>query len=69
MDTVTVTRRAKNGRFYYVEFSALPGRRFGPWEFRETVRDLTVSALLSSVVATDLVLTARAEGEATRPVG
>lgn len=60
--TVTVTRKGKR---FVTSFSALPGRTFGPWDFAETVRDLTVSALLPPRAARDLVLDAHAAGSAT----
>ncbi|MEX5635771.1 hypothetical protein [Parafrankia sp. FMc2] len=73
-NAVTVTRKGakkKVGAFdarYTVEFSALPGKKFGPWDYRETQRDLTVSALLEPTEARALVLDAFVEGSATREV-
>lgn len=64
--TVTVTRQGKLGRArFQIAFSALPGRTFGPWSFAQTVRDLTVSALLSPLGARNLVMEAGALGSAT----
>ena len=65
--TVTVTSRGSG--MFRVRFSQLPGKSFGDWEFAETVRDLTVSALLSSIDARNLVLDASSYGIATSPVG
>lgn len=61
--TVTVTRRPC-GEFV-IRFSRLPGQTFGPWEFAETVRDLTVSALLEPIDARNLVIEASVHGSAT----
>lgn len=66
--TVTVTRSGKQPRTnakYRLSFTQLPGRTFGPWDFTETVRDLTVSALLDPMTARNLVLDAHANGTAT----
>jgi hypothetical protein len=60
MGTVSVTTRGPTR--YVVSFSRLPGRTFGPWNAAETIRDLTVSALLSAEVARSLVHDARANG-------
>jgi len=65
-NTVTVIRHGKN---FKSTFSQLPGKTFGPFPLGEMVRDLTVSALLSSRDARDLVLEASAKGRATVPVG
>ena len=65
MDTVTVTA---TGRRYTLTFSRLPGRKFGPWPFADTVRDLRVSALLSAVAARDLVMDASVHGSVTAEV-
>jgi hypothetical protein len=64
MATVTV-RYDPGHRAWLVEFSKLPGRTFGPWDFGETVRDLRVSALLEPVEARNLVMDATAAGTAT----
>ncbi|MFK0047771.1 hypothetical protein ACIQU4_27520 [Streptomyces sp. NPDC090741] len=63
-DTRTVTVR-KTGDRYVSEFSALPGRTFGPWDFPEMIRDLRVSALLAPLAARDLVMDAAVYGTAT----
>ena len=63
--TVTLVKRSTGFLRYKLEFSALPGQRFGPWEFDETVRDLTVSALLAPLDARNLVLAALDFGSAT----
>ncbi|MFI1765347.1 hypothetical protein ACH41H_25275 [Streptomyces sp. NPDC020800] len=63
-DTQTVTVR-KTGDRYVSEFSALPGRTFGPWDFSEMIRDLKVSALLTPLAARDLVMDAAVHGTAT----
>ena len=65
--TVTLVKRSTGFLRYKLAFSALPGQSFGPWEFDETVRDLTVSALLSPIDARNLVLTALICGSATSP--
>jgi hypothetical protein len=71
---VTVTRKGKvrkgdaTAERYTVSFDALPGRTFGPWGFRETYQDLTVSALLSWADARALVLDTWESGSASRPV-
>jgi hypothetical protein len=65
--TVTV-KRYGNTRFT-VEFSALPGRVFGPWGLTETILDLRVSALLDLVAARDLVLSAATGEIATTMTG
>lgn len=54
---------------YTVAFDALPGRVSGPWGFRETCRDLAVSALLAPVQARALVLDAWSRGSASREAG
>lgn len=64
MAAPTVTVRATNGR-YISEFSALPGRTFGPWDMPEMIQDLTVSALLDRREARDLVFDAAVDGAAT----
>lgn len=61
-ETVTV-RAVSNG--YVSEFTALPGKTFGPWDMPEMIRDLTLSALLSPPAARDLVMDASANGTAT----
>ncbi|MFJ4342639.1 hypothetical protein [Streptomyces sp. NPDC088915] len=65
----TVTVR-KSGTRYTSEFSALPGRTFGPWDFPEMVQDLTISALLEPRAARDLVMDAAVanDGAATAPI-
>ena len=63
--TVTVRKR---GQKVTSEFSALPGRQFGPWTMAEMIRDLTVSALLTRLEARDLVLDAAVKGSATAAV-
>ena len=63
--TVTVVKRRTGFPLYKPTFSALPRQTFGPWEFDETVRDLTVSALLSPLDARNLVITALERGTAT----
>lgn len=60
--SVTVSVRRKR---FLVMFSVLPGREFGPWVFDETVRDLTVSAMLTPQEARNLVLDAHTKGSAT----
>lgn len=60
--TVTVRKR---GQRFTSEFSALPGRTFGPWDMAEMIRDLTVSALLSRYDARNLVMDAAVKGECT----
>ena len=67
--TVTVTCARQNvdavsKARYRVSFSQLPGRPSGPWSFATTVRDLTVSALLSPATARGLVLDAYVLGSA-----
>jgi hypothetical protein len=64
--TVTVTNTVARGlpRFT-VQFSMLPDRTFGPWNFTQTVRDLTISALLTPMAARNLVLDAHAHGKAS----
>lgn len=66
MHTVTVKRR---GNRYVSEFSQLPGKSFGPFDFAEMCRDLRVAALLTSREARDLVLDVAKQGQATRQVG
>lgn len=63
--TVTVVKRRTGFPLYTLAFSALPGQTFGPWDFSETVRDLTVSALLIPFDARGLVLDALDHGSAT----
>ena len=65
--TVTVVKRRTGFPLYTLAFSVLHGQTFGPWEFDETVRDLTVSALLSPLDARNLVLDALERGTATSP--
>jgi hypothetical protein len=65
--TVTVVKRRTGFPLYTLAFSALHGQTFGPWAFDETVRDLTVSALLSPIDARNLVLTALICGSVTSP--
>lgn len=62
-NTVTVSKYGKSR--FKVSFSLLPGRSFGPWELPETIRDLTVSALLSPLDARTLVCDAAVKGSAT----
>lgn len=62
MATVTVRKR---GQRFTSEFSVLPGRKFGPWDMPEMIRDLTVSALLSPMEARNLVFDAAVKGSAT----
>jgi hypothetical protein len=66
MNTVTVY---KTGQRFRLEFSQLPGKSFGPWGFAETVRDLTISALLEPLKARDLVMDAFSKGSATSAMG
>jgi hypothetical protein len=66
--TVTTTQRTGLPRFR-LSFSQLPGKTFGPYNFTETARDLTVSALLSPMDARNLVLDAHTHGSVTREVG
>lgn len=61
--TVTVTYRNKR---YYLTFSRLPGKKFGPWTQAEAIRDLTVSALLDRLDARTLVMDAAQDGAATK---
>jgi hypothetical protein len=63
-NTVTVTHHRWPDR-YSIKFSQLPDRVFGRWDFARTVRDLTVSALLTPLDARNLVLDAHAHGSAT----
>jgi len=65
--TVTVVKRRTGFPLYTLAFSALPQQTFGLWDFAETVRDLTVSALLSPFDARGLVLAALDHGSATSP--
>lgn len=62
MSTVTVT---KKGQKFTVTFSRLPAHTFRPWGFPETIRDLTISALLTPLAARDLVMDAAVQGSAT----
>jgi len=64
--TVTVT---KHGNRFKVSFSQLPGHTFGPWDLTETVRDLTISALLERPAARNLVMDAAVNGSATASTG
>ncbi|TLQ39204.1 hypothetical protein [Streptomyces marianii] len=64
MSTPTVTVHGSNGR-YTCEFSALPGRTFGPWDLIETIQELKISALLSAREARDVVFDAAVNGTAT----
>jgi hypothetical protein len=66
MNAVTVTRKRKDR--FVISFSTLPGRTFGPWNFAETMRDLTVSALLTPREARDLVMDANESGTAQREI-
>ena len=68
MSKATVTVR-KRGERFTSEFSALPGRTFGPWDMPEMIRDLKISALLSAVDARNLVFDAAAQGSATAETG
>jgi len=63
--TVTVVKRRTGFPLYKLTFSALHGQTFGPWDFSEAVRDLTVSALLTPFDARGLVLAALDHGSAT----
>lgn len=71
---VTVTRKGKKrpagalDARYTVTFDALPGKTYGPWSYRETRDDLTVSALLEPVEARALILDAFADDSASREV-
>ena len=62
--TVTLVKRSTGFLRYKLAFSA-PRQSFGPWEFDETARDFTVSALLSPLDVRNLVLTALERGTAT----
>lgn len=53
---------------YYLEFSQLPGKQFGPFDRTEAIRDLTVSALLNAVDARTLVFDATTYGTSQRSV-
>lgn len=66
--TVTVTFARKR---YRLEFSELPGRSFGPYDFAEAIGQLHVAALLSRLEARDLVMDAAtsADHTATAPAG
>jgi len=66
--TVTVTFARKR---YRLEFSKLPGRPFGPYEFAEAITQLYVAALLSRLEARNLVMDAAtsADRTATAPMG
>jgi hypothetical protein len=66
--TVTTTQRTGLPRFT-VEFSALPGKKFGPQNFTETAHDLHIAALLSLADARNLILDAHNQGSATCAVG
>ncbi|MER0477120.1 hypothetical protein ABR737_01900 [Streptomyces sp. Edi2] len=68
MPVSTVTVHA-NRRRYTAEFSALPGRVFGPWDMTEMIQDLRVSALLDPRAARDLVFDATVAGSATANTG
>lgn len=68
MPVSTVTVRARRGR-YTAEFSALPGRTFGPWDMPEMIQDLRISALLEPHEARDLVFDATVTGSATTNTG
>ncbi|MCX4826637.1 hypothetical protein OG883_44155 [Streptomyces sp. NBC_01142] len=68
MSAPTVTVHAARGR-YTAEFSALPGRTFGPWDMAEMIQDLTISALLEPREARDLVFDAAVKGAATTGTG
>jgi len=64
-NTVTVT---KKGKRFVSEFSQLPGRKFGPYDFAEMIRDLRVAALLTPLEARDLVMEASVNGKASVPL-
>lgn len=66
MATVTVR---KCGQRFRAEFSALPGRVFGPWDMAEMIQDLTISALLPRLDARTLVMEAAVKGSATAETG
>ncbi|WP_331746257.1 hypothetical protein OG923_32975 (plasmid) [Streptomyces halstedii] len=68
MSAQTVTVHADCGR-YTAQFSALPGRTFGPWDMSEMIQELRVSALLVPREARDLVFDATVAGAATVPTG
>ena len=65
---VTVTRAAMRGSKgtpqVLVEYSHMPGRERGPWEWTEAIRDLRVAGKLSPLDARNLVLDALANGTA-----
>ncbi|GGU38897.1 hypothetical protein [Streptomyces violascens] len=70
MATTTVTVHAAPGRGRYTaEFSALPGRTFGPWDMPETIQQLRIAALLEPSEARDLVFDAALTGSATTTTG
>jgi hypothetical protein len=62
-------RSAPNGRteetVFKLSFSKLPRQAWGPYSLGETIRELTVSALLDPVTARNLVFEAATEGSAT----
>ncbi|MBQ0890000.1 hypothetical protein KBZ94_34610 [Streptomyces sp. RM72] len=68
MSAQTVTVRAVRGR-YTAQFSALPGRTFGPWDMPEMIQELRISALLDAHEARDLVFDAAVAGTVTAPTG
>lgn len=70
---VTVTRKGKEqvgalDARYTVTFDALPDKTYGPWSYRETRDDLTVSALLEPAEARALILDAFTGDSASREV-
>ncbi|MFE7485139.1 hypothetical protein [Streptomyces sp. NPDC057552] len=68
MSAQAVTVHAARG-LYTAQFSALPGRTFGPWDMPEMIQELRVSALLDPRDARDLVFDAAVTGTATAPTG
>jgi hypothetical protein len=64
--TVTVTYARKR---WSLEFSKLPGQKFGPYDFADVMGQLYVGALLERLEARNLVFDAQAKGSATAPTG
>lgn len=68
MATVTVTSSAamgSSGKEWTLEFSRLPGQKFGPYGFTEVIGQLRIAALLSPLDARNLVMDAVTQGTVT----